>query len=185
MLVITTKKRIADRLEIWNPGSLPMGWTTEKLKKIHASIPANPLLAEPMYLAGYIERMGTGTSDMVRIALNNKLPEPEFIQEDSFIAKVFRPVSESAAEQVTEHVTEHVTPQVNQLLKVIRGEMTRDELQEKLKLKHRENFRKKYIQESLDTELIEMTEPDSPKSPTQKYRLTEKGKQIQAKLRKK
>lgn len=48
-----------DRLEIWNPGSLPMGWTSEKLKQIHTSVPANPLIAEPLYLAGYIERMGT------------------------------------------------------------------------------------------------------------------------------
>jgi len=37
-----------DRLEIWNPGSLPPGWTVEKLKKRHPSIPANPLLARPM-----------------------------------------------------------------------------------------------------------------------------------------
>jgi len=191
----------ADRLEIWNPGSLPMGWTVEKLKKIHSSIPANPLLAEPMYLAGYIERMGTGTSDMVRIARENNLPEPEFIQEDSFIVKVFRLVSDNATGEATEHVTpqvtpqviQHVTPQViqqvtqqvEQLLKVIRGEMTRDELQEKFKLKDRENFRKKYIQEGLNAELIEMTEPDSPKSPTQRYRLTEKGKQLQKKLKSK
>ena len=42
----------ADRLEIWNPGMLPMGWTTEKLKQLHTSIPANPLMAEPLYLAG-------------------------------------------------------------------------------------------------------------------------------------
>lgn len=50
-----------DRLEIWNPGALPMGWTTEKLKTLHSSVPFNPLLAHPMYLAGYIERLGTGT----------------------------------------------------------------------------------------------------------------------------
>ena len=57
-----------DRLEVINPGELPLGWTTEKLKKVHTSVPANPLLAEPMYLKGYIERLGTGTSDIVRIA---------------------------------------------------------------------------------------------------------------------
>lgn len=58
----------SDRLEIWNPGSLPLGWTTEKLKHLHTSVPANPLLAQPMYLAGYIERLGTGTADIIRIA---------------------------------------------------------------------------------------------------------------------
>ena len=57
-----------DRVEIINPGSLPLGWSIDKLKKPHASVPFNPLLAEPMYLKGYIERMGTGTADMIRIA---------------------------------------------------------------------------------------------------------------------
>jgi predicted HTH transcriptional regulator len=56
----------SDRLEIWNPGSLPLGWTTLKLKQLHTSVPANPLIAEPMYLAGFIERLGTGTIDFVR-----------------------------------------------------------------------------------------------------------------------
>jgi hypothetical protein len=35
-----------------------------KLKLPHSSYPANPLLAEPMYLAGFIERMSTGIPDM-------------------------------------------------------------------------------------------------------------------------
>ena len=70
-----------DRLEIWNPGRLPYGLTPEKLKKPHSSIPANLLLAEPMYLAGYIERIGTGTGDIIRWCKGAGLPkEPEFIQ---------------------------------------------------------------------------------------------------------
>ncbi|WP_084812794.1 Fic family protein [Halomonas sp. Ps84H-12] len=32
----------------------------------------------------------------------------------------------------------------------------------------------------LDSGLIEMTQPDSPRSPTQKYRLTDLGKQVLA-----
>ncbi len=81
----------SDRLEIWNPGSLPLGWTTEKLKQLHSSVPANPLLAEPMYLAGYIERLGTGTKDMVRIALEVGLREPDYVQEDTFKVILYRP----------------------------------------------------------------------------------------------
>jgi predicted HTH transcriptional regulator len=75
----------SDRLEIWNPGSLPIGWSIENLKQVHSSIPANPLLAEPMYLAGYIERMGTGTSDMEKWAKENDLPELKFTQEEDFL----------------------------------------------------------------------------------------------------
>lgn len=68
----------ADRLEVWNPGTLPPPLTLEKLRQPHPSVPANPLLAEPLYLAKYIERMGTGTGDMIRRCRATGLPEPEF-----------------------------------------------------------------------------------------------------------
>jgi ATP-dependent DNA helicase RecG len=138
-----------------------------------------------MYLAGYIERMGTGTSDMVRIARKNHLPEPEFIQEDSFIVKVFRPETKADADQVTPQVTPQVALQVRQLLNAIKETMTRDELQEKLQLKDRENFRKNYLLPGLNAGLIEMTLPEKPTSKNQKYRLTEKGRQLKTKLKEK
>ena len=71
-----------DRLEIWSPGFLPMGMTIEKLSKPHNSIPTNPLLANPMYLAGTIERMGTGTRDIIAQCKANDLKDPKFIQDD-------------------------------------------------------------------------------------------------------
>ena len=56
----------ADRLEVRNPGRLPTTLTLEKLREAHSSVPGNPLLAESLYLTEYIERMGTGTLDMIR-----------------------------------------------------------------------------------------------------------------------
>ena len=52
---------------------------------------------------------------------------------------------------------------------------TRQDLQDKLKLLDRENFRKNYLQPALDEELVEQTIPEKPNSSKQKYRLTEKG----------
>src|SRR5690606_1206899 len=83
-----------NRLEIWNPGHLPLGWTTEKLKQLHTSVPANPLLAEPMYLAGYIERLGTGTSEMIQRSKNAGLQEPQFFEEEDFKTIIYRPIRE-------------------------------------------------------------------------------------------
>ena len=54
-----------DRIEVLNPGRLPPPLTLEQLRVAHASIPNNPLIAESLYLAQYIERMGTGTLDMI------------------------------------------------------------------------------------------------------------------------
>ncbi len=56
--------------------------------------------------------------------------------------------------------------------------MSREEIQEILKLKDRENFRKKYLKPALELDLIEMTIPDQPTNENQKYRLTDKGKKV-------
>jgi ATP-dependent DNA helicase RecG len=73
----------ADRLEVWNPGDLPAGLTPDKLRKPHASIPRNPLIAEPLFWVRYIEKLGTGTLDMISLCDEAGLPEPEFRQEGS------------------------------------------------------------------------------------------------------
>ena len=95
----------ADRLEVRNPGRLPPPLTLEKLREAHRSVPGNPLLAESLYLTEYIERMGTGTLDMIRRCVEAGLSEPEFTVTDGFVTTVWRPVlpghvSGQAAEQV-------------------------------------------------------------------------------------
>jgi predicted HTH transcriptional regulator len=49
----------SDRLDVWNSGTLPGTLTLEDLRTDHASIPHNPLLAESLYFAGYIEKLGS------------------------------------------------------------------------------------------------------------------------------
>ena len=71
----------ADRLEVWTPGTLPPALTPEGLRRPHPSIPHNPLLAEPLFLARYIEKAGTGTLDMIARCREAELPEPEFRQD--------------------------------------------------------------------------------------------------------
>ena len=181
----------SDRLEIWNPGALPLGWTVDNLKRLHTSIPANPLLAEPMYLAGYIERLGTGTSDMVRRSLEAKLKEPEFKQEEIFKVILYRPDTIIATPQGTPQDTPHDAPHVEvenpvkKLVLIITASHSRDELQELLGLKDRKSFKTVYIDPALNSGFIEMTFPLTPTSKNQKYRLTEKGKNLRQKLVKK
>ena len=66
----------ADRLEVRNPGRLPPSLTLEKLREAHRSVPGNPLVGEALYLTEYIERMGTGTLDMIRRCVEGGWPSP-------------------------------------------------------------------------------------------------------------
>jgi len=77
----------ADRLEVRNPGHLPPSLTPESLRHPHASVPRNPLLAEPLFLAGYVERAGTGTLDMIKLCAAAGLPAPEFRHEGGFFVQ--------------------------------------------------------------------------------------------------
>jgi len=81
----------ADRVEVWNPGRLPVGLTPEDLGKAHSSEPANPLIAHPLYLAHYIESLGTGTIDVIRLCHESHLPLPDFAQRGSqFVVTLWR-----------------------------------------------------------------------------------------------
>jgi predicted HTH transcriptional regulator len=81
----------ADRVEVWNPGGLPEDLTAEQLRVPHHSVPRNRLLCEPLFLAHYIERAGTGTLDMIRRCVEANLPEPEFHPEgERFVVVIWR-----------------------------------------------------------------------------------------------
>jgi len=170
-----------DRLEVWNPGSLPPSLSLESLRVAHGSVPGNPLLAEPMYLTGYIERMGTGTGDMIRRCTEAGLPEPEFAVGDGFRILIRRasPASRrgtgEATGEVTGEVTDEVTDEVRRLVRVCEGDLSRSKLQERLGLKGEANFRRLYLEPALEAGLLEMTRPDKPQSRLQRYRRSAKG----------
>jgi ATP-dependent DNA helicase RecG len=184
----------ADRLEVWNPGGLPPSLTLEMLRQPHGSVPGNPLLAEPLYLTRYIERMGTGTGDMIRRCREAGLPEPEFTIRDGFVATIRRqagqvagevtpPVASSVTGVVAGVVAGEVTGEVERVVLVLQGEMKRTAIQGALGLRHEDYFREAYLLPSLQAGFVEMTIPDKPKSSRQKYRLTANGVALQARLR--
>ena len=167
-----------DRIEVWNPGELPPSLTLDDLRRPHASIPRNPLIAEPMFLARYAEKAGSGILDMIARCREAGLPTPEFRQSGGQFIQTLGRARPAAAPEVTPEVTPGVTPEVTpgvRLVQVLIGEMTRQQLQRALGLKDDDHFRKAHLQPALDAGLIEMTIPDKPRSSRQKYRLTAKG----------
>ena len=95
----------ADRLEVRNPGRLRPPMTLDMLRVAHNSVPTNPLVAQSLYLAEYIERMGTGTLDMIRRCGQAGLPEPEFAVTDGFVTTIRRPLPPAGKEQTPVVVT--------------------------------------------------------------------------------
>ena len=61
-------------------------------------------------------------------------------------------------------------PKLQRLLEVVKGEMSVREMMAALNFHSRDKFLKNYLSPALKAGLIEMTDPNSPKSPKQRYR---------------
>ena len=162
-----------DRLEIWNPGVLPFGLTIPKLYEDHKSIPANPLLAEPMYYKGYIEKAGTGTGDIVEKCLAYGLPKPEYHQDEDFRVVLYRPETATSGQ-----VSDQVSDQVMRILSLCKSPSTLARIGEVLMMHSRVYIKRKYVNPLIESGLLEMTIPDKPTSSQQKYRITVKGLEL-------
>ncbi len=189
-----TPHRIAffdDRIEVESPGLLLPGLTIEEMKQGVSHI-RNPVIARVFKELNLIEQWGSGIPGIFREAKADNLPEPiieEFVGRVRVTVPLTKPQpptpeqsrkKTASTEQVSpsQQVIQQVTHQVTRLLKVIKGEMNRSELMQAVALKDRVNFSKNYLEPAIRGNMVEMTQPDSPKSPTQKYRLTDRGRDV-------
>ena len=92
-----------------------------------------------------------------------------------FIEFMLRMILGAVTSLFTPEVTPHITHEVRKMLSILKGEMTRKEIQQILGLKDEKHFRTAYQQPAIAARLIEMTVPDKPNSRLQKYRITPKG----------
>ena len=87
-------------------------------------------------------------------------------------------VSEQVGEQVGEQVSGRVGEQVIQILKYCFSPKSKQELLNHIGLKPYYLNYKRHLYPLIEEGLIEMTIPDKPNSRLQKYRLTEKGREL-------
>jgi predicted HTH transcriptional regulator len=128
------------------------------------SVPRNKELMRVFRDLGLVEHLGSGVPRILR----------SYGKECFKFTEYFLRMTFPAAEQVTE--------QVKGLVKALDKEMNRQEIQDRLGLFHRENFRANYLKPALEQRFVEMTIPEKPNSSLQKYRLTILGKQLKSKL---
>ncbi len=168
-----------DRVEIISPGSLPAGMKVEDLGQ--KSIPRNPLLFSMLYRMNLVEQIGSGISRILQLCKDYNVKGPQVVVEDSWVTVIFHrklPQDKTTVKGVTDQVTDQVTEEMKKLVLVCDAELSRQDLQLRLGLKHRVNFTRKYLNPALAAGLVEMTIPEKPRSSKQRYRLTAKGKLV-------
>lgn len=74
----TTIRVFKDRLEIWNPGTLPEDFDLNNLWTHHGSVKRNHLIADVFYHAGFIENWGRGFQKIHDSFKKNGLKLPTF-----------------------------------------------------------------------------------------------------------
>ena len=77
--------------------------------------------------------------------------------------------------EVAPEATPEVAPEVVQVVLALQEELSRTGLQQALDLEDEKHFRKAYLSPALDSGLVEMTRPETPRSSTQRYRRTRLG----------
>ena len=96
-----------------------------------------------------------------------------------FVEFMLRALSLALEEAASaEPPTDQVTDQVDKLLHALDGKapLKVNELMSAVGLAHKATFRANYLTPALEAGLIEMTHPDSPRSPSQKYLMTAMGR---------
>jgi len=159
--------------------------------------PKNPVIGAFFREIHRADELGSGMRNLMKYGKVYGGDDPQMIEGDVFRIVVKVPEFGSTAPltddlktgqvagEVAGEVTGEVTGEVLQLLKALSGiTLGRKELRERLGLKSESNFRERYLVPALSNGFIDMTEPDSPKSPKQKYRLTDAGRSVLKSMRK-
>ena len=182
-----------DHLEIANPGGLHFGITPEKLTRPHESQPWNPIIANVFYRAGIIERWGAGTLNIVDWCIENGNPNPTWKEQAGSVYITFLPaelpvVEKAGARQETEEkqvageVGTKSGPSRDQV-EILRNCLNEKRLSELMVIAGRTSrtkFRDQVLKPLLKAGWLEMTIPDKPRSSKQRYRLTDKGREVLA-----
>ena len=186
-----------DRMEIYSPGGMPSGDIVQTLDPRDVSSKRrNPVIADLFQRLDLMERRGSGFKKILNAyQFESEKRGHEFVPTFRSTGSSFfvilpnlnygikingvqqdpSQVTTEVTTEVTTQVTTQVTTEVKRLVIALIGEMRSDALMASIGIKQKEDFRTRYLKPAIVNGFVEMTQPDSPRSPTQKYRLTEKG----------
>ena len=168
----------SDRIEIYNPGTFPIGITPDEyIKGEGHPIHRNPLLAQIMYYSKDIERFGTGLK-RIADACEEADVRYEFVSDYyGFTVVFYRPplwTSDRIEEnmKITGQDTRQDTGQdsrFNALINFCALPRSRREMQNFIDIASREHFLNAFLKPLLESGDLRMTIPNKPNSKNQKY----------------
>ena len=189
---------------IMNPGTLPRGWTAETLLTTHESVARNKVIAKALDWAGYVERSGHGTEFIIEKCEAQGLATPQYKPDSAiFHTIIWRKTTEAAVNRAMptssmggvmggvgdksgtsqgqvegtslgqgmslfERITSILADQV----------LSSGDITAALGKEYYSGHLRRVIKMLLSDGIIEYTIPEKPRSRLQKYRLTEKGRQM-------
>jgi len=111
-----------NRIEIYNPGSLPQGLTPEDfLTGKERSFLRNPLIAEVFYRTGDIEKWGSGFKRIFEECQRNAIKVKFEVLKSGFLTVFYRPDFESKIQADSAKTTQKTTLKTTQkILKILR-----------------------------------------------------------------
>ncbi|MFA6569136.1 MAG: ATP-binding protein [Victivallales bacterium] len=165
-----------NRVEIRNPGELFDGLTMKEVRKGNISKRRNPLIADLLRRIQMVESWGRGMPFILKEEPKVQFKEVAKIFIASFPRPSFNEPEAIRAESGAESGAESA---LQSLLSVLDGNvLSMVEISLALKRKTISGSMKRRIRSALADALIERTISDRPNSRLQKYRLTEKGRNI-------
>lgn len=130
--------------------------------------PKNPIIAGVFREIGWADELGSGVRNLFKYTKEYAGSDPQIIEEDVF--KVTIPFNNPLILSMPHSVTPQVTPQaIENLLEFCIQPKTRAEMQGFLNLSDRKYFREFVLKPLIEQGRLQLTEPDKPTSPKQKY----------------
>ena len=114
-----------DRVEIINPGRLPVELTPETILLPHSSYPYNPLIAQVLYQTAYLDKWGSGVERIVQLCKEVNIPSPIYSMANRSVVLTFpRPIDRNVTKDVTKDVINKLSDRQQKIIDIIKQNPT-------------------------------------------------------------
>ena len=170
--------------EITNPARLPRGWSIARFSEEHTSEPPNKVLAKPMQWAGYVEKAGTGTTDIIEKCVARGLRKPEYAFDGNAVkltiwrtGAVTSPMGEVGRSKGEVGRSSQDGNLSDRILSCLAdGPLRSRELANAMGWRKVPGYLGRTLNELVVEGIVSMSNPRARRDPTQRYSLTEKGR---------